>query len=125
MGQKPQRRYSEAFKMQVISELESGKVRSQSEAQEKFGIPGAMTIHHWLKKYGKQSLIPGVLRVEKPGEADRIKELQKELKRTKQALADSHLDAVLYKSWFKVACLEFGVQDIEGFKKKLESRLSK
>lgn len=63
--------------------------------------------------------------MEMPGEADRIRELQKELKRTKQALADSHLDAVLYQSWFKVACREFGVQDIEAFKKKLERQLSK
>jgi len=34
------------------------------------------------------------------------------------------LDAVLYQAWFKVACNEFGVQDVEAFKKKLESRRS-
>lgn len=125
MTQKPQRRYSEAFKMQVISELESGKLKSQGEAREKYGIAGNTTVQKWLKRYGKQNLLPGVMRMEMPGEADRIRELQKELKRTKQALADSHLDAVLYQSWFKVACREFGVQDIEAFKKKLERQLSK
>ena len=124
MGQKPQRRYSEAFKLQVIGELESGKLRSQCEAQRRFGILGNGTIPKWLRKHGKTHLLPGVLRMETPDEADRIKELQKEILRLKQALADAHMDAVLYESWLKVACREFGVKDFEGFKKKLAKRQS-
>jgi transposase-like protein len=124
MIQKPQRRYSEAFKMQVISELESGKLRSQAEALKKYGIAGTMTVHKWLRKYGKQHLLPGVMRMETPEEADRMKELEKENKRLKAALVDSHMDAALYQSWFKMVCRKFGVADIEGFKKKLEKQLS-
>lgn len=125
MSVKPMRRYSEAFKMQVISELESGKLRSQCEAQRKYGIQGNGTIAKWLRKYGKHYLIPGVMTMQTPNEHDRLKELKKENHRLKQALADAHLDAVLYESWFKVACQQFGVQDIESFKKKHESKLSK
>lgn len=121
----PMRRYSEAFKLQVISELESGKFRSQSEAQHAYGIQGSSTIGKWARKYGKQHLIPGVLTVITPEEQDRLKELEQDNRRLKQALADAHLDAVLYQSWFKLACQQFGVQDVEAFKKKLESRRSK
>lgn len=125
MRETPVRRYSEAFKMQVISELESGKLRSRHEAQRKYGIPSNCTIPNWLRKYGKHHLLPGVLTVQTPDEHDRMKELEKENRRLKQALADSHLDAVLYQAWFKVACQQFGVQDLEGFKKKHENKLSK
>ena len=124
MRVKAVKRYSEAFKMQVISELESGKLRSQREAQSRYGIAGTTTIGAWLRKYGKTDLIPGVITMQTPDEHNRIKDLEQENRRLKQALADSHLDAVLYQAWFKVACNEFGVQDVEAFKKKLESRRS-
>jgi len=121
----PARRYSEAFKMQVIMELESGKLPSQCEAQRRYGIKGNATINKWLRKYGKDHLIPGVLTMQTPDEHDRLKQLERENRRLKAALADAHLDAVLYQSWFKVACEEFGVQDVDGFKKKLENEQSK
>ncbi|MBN1867335.1 transposase [Candidatus Sumerlaeota bacterium] len=70
MGQKPRRRYSEAFKIQVISELEAGKLRSRCHAQRRYGIAGNSTVYKWLRKYGKQHLLPGVLRVETPDERE-------------------------------------------------------
>lgn len=117
-------RYSEAFKLQVVTELESGRVSGIPEAMAKFGITGATTVKRWLLKYGKNHLIARVIRVEKPEEKRQLEELRKENKQLKKALADSHLEAVLYRSWFKVACQEFGVEDEEAFKKKLEKRLS-
>ena len=125
MSVQPARRYSEAFKMQVISELESGKLKSQCEAQRKYGILGNGTIAKWLHKYGKHHLIPGVLTVIKPDETSRLKELEHENRRLKQALADAHMDGLLYQSWFKLACQQGGIQDVETFKKKLASQPSK
>jgi len=115
-------RYSEAFKLQVVSELESGKLSSISEANRTYGIAGTMTVRRWLWKYGKNHLLPRIIRVEKPNERDRLKELKKENDRLKRTLADTHMKAVLYEAWFEVACEEFGVADIERFKKKLEKR---
>jgi len=113
-------RYSEAFKLQVVYAIESGDVDGITHAMKQFGITGATTIKKWLLKYGKNHLIPKVLRVEKPNEKRRIEELRKEVDKLKKALADAHMESVLYQSWFKVACNEFGVKDIESFKKKLE-----
>jgi transposase-like protein len=123
MSVQPARRYSEAFKMQVISELESGKLRSQCEARRKYGIQGNGTIAKWLRKYGKPHLIPGVQTMITPDENNRLRELEQENRRLKQALADAHLDSVLYQAWFKIACQHGGVQDLEAFKKKHESKL--
>jgi len=55
-------------------------------------------------------------------ERDQIKKLRQENDRLKKALADEHVKAVLYESWLEVACEEFGVQDVDAFKKKLENR---
>ena len=52
---KPTIRYSEAFKKQVISELESGQLRHQAEARERYGIGGGDTINSWLRQKWKTS----------------------------------------------------------------------
>jgi transposase-like protein len=51
-------RYSEAFKHQVISELESGKFSGPFAAARAYGIPGAETVSRWLRKYGRSDLMP-------------------------------------------------------------------
>jgi hypothetical protein len=60
--------------------------------------------------------------VENPNEKNRIEELRKENERLKKALADSHMEAVLYRSWFELTCQKLGVEDVESFKKKLEEK---
>ena len=118
-------RYSEAFKLRVVEALESGEVASIQEARLKFGVGGCATVQNWLRKYGRNHLVPKVVRVETPGEVDRLRELKKENARLKTALADEHMEGALYRSWFEVACKEFGVKDAEAYKKKVAARLSK
>jgi len=122
MGQKIVYRYSEAFKLQVVSELESGKLANLAEARLRYGVPGKETISKWLKKYGKSAQLARIVRVETPNERDHLKKLRQENDRLKKALADEHLKALLYESWLEVACEEFGVQDVDAFKKKLANR---
>jgi len=112
-------RYSEAFKLAVVSELESGKLVSIGEAMRRYGITGATTVQRWLRKYGRTEHLPRVIRVETLGEKDRLRALERANDRLKKTLAETHMKAVLYESWFEIACREFGVADIEAFKKKL------
>lgn len=115
-------RYSEAFKLQVVQELESGKLGGVQEARERYGIGGNETIQRWLRNYGKNHLLGKVVRVEKPGERDQLRVLKRENDELKRALADAHMKSVLYESWFEVACEELGVTDLDAFKKKLAAR---
>jgi transposase-like protein len=115
-------RYSEAFKLHVVSGLESGDLSSIADARRRYGIKGIGTVERWVRRYGRNHLLPKVVRVEKPGERDQLKVLAAENARLKQALADAHMESVLYRQWFEVACRELGVEDVEGFKKKLASR---
>ena len=115
-------RYSEAFKLTVVSELESGKLKSIGEAMRRYGIKGSTTVQSWLRKYGKTEQLPRVVRVETPEEKDRLMALERENGRLKNALAETHMKALMYESWLEIACREFGVTDLDAFKKKLAGR---
>ncbi len=115
-------RYSEAFKIDVVSALESGKVDGIPEAMRHFGITGATTVRSWLLKYGKNHLIPKVVRVEKPNEKKEIEKLRKDVSNLKRALAESHMESRMNNAWFRLVCDEGGI-DKEAFKKKHENRL--
>ena len=118
MEQKRQIRYSVAFKQQVIEDLETGRFVSIESARQHYGIGGAMTIRKWLKKYGRNHLIPKVVRVEKPDEADRIRALRRQVAELEQALGRTQLEKVLGDAFLKLACEELGT-DVETFQKKV------
>ena len=46
-----QKDYSYAFKLQVVSEVESGQIGIKA-AQRKYGIQGDSTVRTWLRKHG-------------------------------------------------------------------------
>lgn len=109
-------RYSACFKQQVVADLENGRFESIEAARMHYGIGGRMTIQRWLKRYGKNHLLGKVVRVEKPNEADRIRELKRQVAELQQALGRTQAENVLNAEYLKLACEQLG-QDIELFKK--------
>jgi len=116
-------RYSEAFKQQVISEIENGKLSSISEANRVYGIRGAETITQWIRKYGREDLLPKKVKIETLKERDELKEARKRIRQLEAALADAHIDASLGDSYLKIACKRLGI-DAADFKKKNAITLS-
>jgi transposase-like protein len=116
-------RYSEAFKMKVISELESGQFSGVSEARRHYGIRGGSTIQYWLKKYGKNHLRSKVIKVNTPDDRDEVKELRKRIKELEKTLADTQVQSVLNDAYYKVVCEKHGINNPEDYKKKLDSML--
>lgn len=112
---KPIKRYSEAFKHQVLQEIESGELNI-SGAQQKYGITGQKTIQSWARKYGSFGIIPKIIRVESPKERDQIKELKAQIKQLKLTLADIALDKAIAESTLEVICEDRGL-DVEEVKK--------
>ena len=109
-------RYSEAFKMEVVRELEDGGL-AFSAAAMKYGIKGAMTVAHWVRKYGNGSR-GKVIRVEKPGEINELKRLSERVRLLESALADANIDAALERAYTRLALARAGITDVEEFKKK-------
>jgi transposase len=117
MQQRIVRRYSACFKQQVVADLENGRFGSLEAARVHYGIGGSGTIPRWLRRYGKNHLCGKVVRVEKPDEADRIRQLKREIAQLQQALGRTQAENVLNAEFLKLACEELG-QDVERFKKK-------
>lgn len=109
-------RYSEAFKQQVVDELERGRFGSPHEAARSYGVDPA-SVKRWVRQYGKGHLLRKVVRVEKQGEPGEIKRLKERVRRLEEALADAHMDRALEKAAYEILC-ERTSTDPETFKKK-------
>lgn len=120
---RPVIRYSEAFKLQVIRELEAGRFTNVCEASRAYGIKGATTVGEWARRYGKNHLLRKVVVVMKADEQTELKVLRKQVRDLKGALADAHLDMKLEAAYLKIACRRAGVEDVEAFKKKHVGKL--
>ena len=117
-------RYSEAFKLQVVSELESGKFNCIFEARKRYNIRGCGTVERWMRRYGKGHLLNKVVLVKTTDEKDQLKAMKQEIHKLKSALADAHLDLRLEKAWLKIACDQAGIEDVDEFKKKVDTTQS-
>jgi transposase-like protein len=115
-------RYSEAFKHQVVKQVEEGS-RSINEVRKLYGINGLCTIQNWMKRMGKFESLPRFIRVEKPNEKDQIKELQRQIRELKNSLAETQVRFLIAESQFEVVCEEQGLNP-EEVKKKLEAKSS-
>ena len=117
-GGKATYRYSEAFKLQVVREYEGGVYGSVEEVRRKYAIGGSETVQGWLSKYGKGHLMKKVIRVEAPGEGDRLRAFEGEVRRLKMALGEAHIDLRLGEEFLAIACRQAGEEDVAAFKKK-------
>ena len=116
-------RYSKAFKLEVVKAIESGRFGSICEANRHFGIKGSTTIRSWLLAYGKNHLIPKVVRVEKPDEQSELMKLRAQVADLEQALGQTHADNLLKDAFFRLVCEKYG-EDPESFKKKANTERS-
>ena len=110
-------RYSEAFKQQVISELEAGKYSGAFAAARAYGIRGRGTINGWLRKYGRGDLMPRRVTITTMVEEDKAKALKQRVRELEKALADTHMKELLGEAYLEIACQRLGL-DVEEFKKK-------
>lgn len=117
-------RYSEAFKLQVVRELEAGTHAGCTAAREAYGIGGAETVQHWVRKYGKSHLLRKVVRVETPEERSELRKAKDRIRELEQALVDAHLDLRLQTAYLEIACEEGWKGSVEDLKKKANGKPS-
>lgn len=109
-------RYSEAFKMEIVRELEEGGA-SFEQVRRKYGIGGSATVQRWVGRYGNGTR-GKIIRVEKPEEINELKQLRERTRRLERALADANLDLALERQYTRLACDRAGIKDVAEFKKK-------
>jgi transposase-like protein len=117
------RRYSEAFKMTIVREIEEGDLPVE-QVRRKYGILGSSVVNGWLLKYGNGSR--GIrIRVEKPEEVNEQKELKERVRQLERLLADANIDLALERAYTKIACERAGLDVVELKKKATGKRPTK
>ena len=111
-------RYSEAFKMEVVRELEEEDL-AFGDIQRKYGIKGNDTVQRWVARYGNGTR-GKVTRVEKPEEINELKRLRERVRRLESALADANVDLAVERAYTRLACERAGIKDVEAVKKKAD-----
>ena len=118
---RPAIRYSEAFKMEIVRELEAHGL-SIAAIQRKYGIRGNGTVEKWVQRFGNGTR-GKVIRVETPEEINELKQLRARMRRLEAALADANLDLALERQFTRLACERAGIKDVAEFKKKAGGQL--
>ena len=80
-------RYSVAFKMKVVEEVENGLITTV-DARKLYGIRGKGTITDWVQRYGMNKRLERTVYVMTHDEEIELIRLRKENKRLQQALDD-------------------------------------
>jgi transposase-like protein len=109
-------RYSEAFKMSVVRELEASGLAFGALAR-KYGIKGTATVQRWVRKYGNGTR-GKVIRVEKPEEIDQTKKLKERVRVLERTVGSLHVELALERAYTNIACERAGIGDVAAFKKK-------
>src|ERR1700709_1179320 len=88
-------RYSQAFKRQVVDDIESGRFASIAAASAHHGIAGKTTVRKWVLRLGRNHLLAKVVRVEKPDEANQLLQLRRQIEQLQKALGQTQAENLL------------------------------
>lgn len=114
------RRYSEGFKLKILSELGTGKY-TKRELSRIYGIQSS-TVNEWIKKYDRKDLMNTRIMIENKDEITRLKELNKEIEQLKKLLLKKDLDQLVNDSYLEVAAEMLGYKTVAELKKKLSTK---
>ena len=118
------KKYSSAFKLKVVNEIESGKL-SINQAMEIYDIGGNATISRWIKNLGKSHLLSKIVRIEMKDEKDKVNELKERVRQLEKLLANKELDNLMNEAFLELLAEDNEV-DLDEFKKKVDKeRLKK
>ena len=96
-------RYSETFRIHVVSEVENGRL-SVAEVNRKYNIAGHTTVSKWCRKYGKntnkQINLKGTVMAKEEHEIIR---LHNEIKALKANLDDERMKNVVLETMVDIA----------------------
>ena len=100
-NERMQVRYSDAFKLKVVQDIEKGKL-TISEARRLYEINGTNTVYRWLRKYGKNDLIQKVVRIEMKDEKSQLKKKDERIRELESVIASLTLHNLCLQNYVDV-----------------------
>ena len=112
----PVKRYSQAFKQQVVREYEAGA--SVYSLLNKYGIGGYQTVKRWVKQYGRSGYRSETVIIQSVEDQQEFQAMKEKIKQLESALADAVLDNHMLKATLEVASEAYQVDLKKTFGKK-------
>lgn len=116
-------RYSDAFKLQVVKQIEQGRFQNCNQATRRYGIRGQDTVARWIRRYGKNHLLGKVVRVQTTKERDELKAMKVRVRQLERLVSDKELELKAERIYTMFACRTAGIEDVAEFKKKADMTL--
>ena len=101
MEKEPIRRYSQAFKQQVVREYEAGA--STYRLRAKYGIGGDHTIKRWVKQYGRAGYRSELVVIQSVEDQLSVKAMKERIAELEAALAETVLEKRMLQATLEVA----------------------
>ena len=100
------KKYSTAFKQQIVNEYEDGaSIRS---LKSKYAIGGNNTIKQWIGKYSRQGLRHQLMVIQNPEEQSEVNKLKEKIAQLEKAVAQLTLDKLMLESTLEIIEEELG-----------------
>jgi transposase-like protein len=102
-------RYSEAFKLRLAEDIGSGKYKSPGEARRRNGICGGAAVKGWIKRYGREDMLPERVKAGTVNEIDELKAARRRIREPEAALSGSRTDCCPGRAFSDIVCERLGV----------------
>lgn len=102
------KRYSEAFKRQIVRDLER-RVITTPEVRRKYGVAGGNTIKCWLRRYGTGKVVPETRKRKDVAASRKLLVYERRARELEQAVARLMVEKVALESLIDEAQAELGV----------------
>jgi len=108
MKTEPIRRYSQAFKQQVVREYEGGA--STYSLVQKYGIGDPKTVKRWVERYGREGYRSELVVIQSPEAQVEVKAMKARIRELESALAASVLETRMLQTTLAVASEHLGLE---------------
>ena len=101
------KRYSEAFRIQVVREYEKEGV-SLNTLHKRYGV-SQLTLQKWIRKYSLEGIRHQMMVIQTPEEQDQLKVLQEQNRQLEKLVAQLSVDKLMLESTLAVIEREYNV----------------
>lgn len=116
MKKEPIKRYSQAFKQQVVREYEAGA--SVNSLRQKYGIGSPGTVKHWIERYGRSGYRSELVIIQSVADQLEVKAMKQRISQLEAALAESVLENRMLHTTLGVASQALEIDLKKNFGKK-------
>lgn len=110
------KRYSQAFKQQVVREYETGT--SIYTLLQKYGIGGFQTVKRWIEQFSVAGVRSELVVIQSVADQVEVKAMKARITELEQALADSVLETRMLTATLEVASQGLGMDLKKNFGKR-------